>query len=133
MLSDRREKLGGGSESVDVPYWVKVGIVDSADTFFEMFKDANRKDVCKNCEKPGHSIAWCTGERRPDLLCQLCMCGAHAERLCDGSDMGIAGNSPPPLMWKANLRMWMGRISGYGARKGGAGGSGGEGGPDGGG
>mmetsp|Transcript_62463 Transcript_62463/g.129733 ORF Transcript_62463/g.129733 Transcript_62463/m.129733 type:complete len:348 (-) Transcript_62463:3683-4726(-) len=109
----------------DDPYWVKMGIVDSSDTYFEMFKDANRKDNCKNCGQAGHSIAWCNAERKKDLLCQLCLCGAHAERLCDGSDMAIPGNSPPPLMWKANVCMWLGRISGYGVRGRGGGASGG--------
>jgi len=66
--------LFDSDRNADEPYWVRVGITDTADNFFEMYKDANSKDVCKNCTLPGHSIAWCSAERRKDLLCQLCMC-----------------------------------------------------------
>ena len=95
----------------EAPYWQQAGIVDSEATFHSLFKEANRKEKCANCELPGHSVAWCQADRQPTLLCQLCMCGAHHERLCDSSDMTIPGNSPPPIMWGVNVRMWMGRIS----------------------
>ena len=101
-------------DGADLPYWKKVGIVDSEENYFTMFGVANKKDCCINCCKAGHSVVWCQLQRKPELLCQICMCGSHSERLCDGSEMAVPGNYPPPLMWKSNVRMWVGRVASMG-------------------
>jgi len=86
-------------------FWEAAGLIDSEEAFAEMVRDVNRRDRCRNCQQPSHSVAFCKAPRRSDLLCQLCLLGAHREATCPGPP------GAPPNMWAALRKLFITRIS----------------------
>jgi hypothetical protein len=106
------ERRLGGREGPAAPptsteaYWTRTTLEDTAEGYDLMFKEVNQRDKCRNCKGTGHSVMFCKQPRRTDLLCQLCLLGAHCERDCEGSP-GV-----PPHMWARHKMKFISRATG---------------------